>query len=65
MIELTHCDELERQYRLDVCKKCEKFKIEPSFTTSCDACACSIAYLISFNQNSCPLNKWETNDTKQ
>lgn len=55
---MIDCSEQEKQNRLDVCKNCEKFKIEENFTTSCSQCACPIAFMISFIDNKCPLDKW-------
>lgn len=48
----------QRQYRLDICKKCEKFLVSEEKKTECIECGCSISLLTTFSFKSCPLEKW-------
>jgi hypothetical protein len=53
--------EREREKRLNICKTCNKF--DP-FLGRCKECGCFIKLKIWFANSSCPLGKWDNNDTK-
>lgn len=58
MTDETECTPEEQARRLETCKQCDMFTMNPDGTTRCAACDCSLSLLITFEAQRCPLEKW-------
>jgi hypothetical protein len=48
----------EKEKRLNICKSCEIRK-----GVFCGACGCLVAALVTFQNGTCRLNKWQISDS--
>ena len=58
MTDETECTPEEQSRRLETCKGCDRFAMNPDGTTKCTACDCSLSLLITFVSQKCPLERW-------
>ncbi len=54
---MTDFSEEESQLRIEICKQCDSFVVDPPITR-CAECGCSISLLISQADQVCPKGKW-------
>jgi hypothetical protein len=51
--------EEETNYRMDICKKCENYNVNPTTGTGrCEVCGCFMVIKTKFAQLACPIAKW-------